>query len=323
MNLKATMNKQKLLGIAFLLLVNLLSAQRFSKSYFFEGDEIVFEFDRREYKEAYEKGTGQKLDFSDLKIHEIIVTGAADNWTEDSWIMKKISRNKYQLRKKIWEFNDPFSWEFKFLVNGRYVAEPIPGAHNGKILSNDFLEDTYDLKLYDVKPDINGNAYFYLKGFLHVEKVILAGSFNGWDEEFLRMSRTDEGWELRLNLSPGDYHYKFIADGQWLHDPANPKKVRNEHNTFNSILSISKVINFQLAGFTEAKVVVLAGSFNGWNTHKTKLKRQDNRWVLALDLPPGKHYYKFIVDGKWITDPANPLKEQDHAGNMNSILLVR
>jgi len=323
MNLKAVINRRTVVWLACVFLVNWLTAQSFSKGYYFEGDEIVFEFDRREYKKAYEQGTGEKLDFSDLKIHEVIVSGNVSHWSMDNWRMKKVSRNKYQLRKKIWEFNDPFNWEFKFLVNGRYVTIPQSTQHLEKVHANDFLEETYNIRLYDIKPDINGNAYFSLKGFLNAEKVILAGSFNGWDEEYLRMSRTDEGWEMRINLAPGEYQYKFIADGQWLHDPANPRKVRNEHNTFNSILRISKLINFQLSGFTNAKQVILAGSFNGWNEEKTKMVQQDGRWMIDMDLTAGKHYYKFIVDGNWMVDPANPLTEKDRKGNLNSVLMVR
>lgn len=323
MNLGIIKTKRTLLWLAGVCLAHWLAAQDLSKAYYFEGDEIVFEFDRRDYKKAYEKGTGEKLDFADLKIHEVIVSGNVTNWSQDNWRMKKISRNKYQLRKKIWEFNDPFNWEFKFLVNGRYVTIPQLTELEGKVHANDFLEDTYNLKLYDIKPDINGNAYFYLKGYLQAEKVILAGSFNGWDEQDLRMSRTDEGWEMRINLTPGEYHYKFIADGQWLHDPANPKKVRNEHNTFNSILRITKLVRFQLAGFPDAKKVILAGSFNGWNEEKTKMSKQDGQWMIGMELTAGKHYYKFIVDGQWMVDPANPLTEKDRDGHTNSVLLVR
>lgn len=58
----------------------------------------------------------------------------------------------------------------------------------GKIYINDFFEDIYNLKLYDIKFDIDGNVYFFLKGYLYVVQVILVGFFNGWDEEFLWMS---------------------------------------------------------------------------------------------------------------------------------------
>ena len=34
----------------------------------------------------------------------------------------------------------------------------------------------------------------------------------------------------------------------------------------------------------------------------------------------GKHYYRFLVDSHWIADPANPVKEKDGDGNLNSVL---
>jgi Glycogen recognition site of AMP-activated protein kinase len=46
-------------------------------------------------------------------------------------------------------------------------------------------------------------------------------------------------------------------------------------------------------------------------------------WTSTLQLNAGKHQYKFIVDGKWYTDPANPIVEDDGKGNQNSILFVR
>lgn len=45
-------------------------------------------------------------------------------------------------------------------------------------------------------------------------------------------------------------------------------------------------------------------------------------YLLALDLPPGSYRYKLIVDGFWIYDEANPLKEQDPFGGYHSLLIV-
>lgn len=46
--------------------------------------------------------------------------------------------------------------------------------------------------------------------------------------------------------------------------------------------------------------VQLAGSFNEWDPEATPMKRQkDGTWSVALELPIGRHEYKFIVDGMW------------------------
>lgn len=77
---------------------------------------------------------------------------------------------------------------------------------------------------------------------------------------------------------------------------------------------------FYLAGRKTARSVFISGSFNGWSTSLNPMKEVETGWTAELDLPPGKYSYKFIVDGKWITDPSNNLKEDDHAGGYNSVV---
>lgn len=306
-----------------LLLLQAVAVSSGAQVYFFDKDEVVFEFDSRMYAKADADGKLDKLDFADLKINEVVVSGSFNDWAKDGWRMKKLSRYKYQLRKPIEGFSDPFTWEFKFLVNGQYWIEPLPGSAKQKVLSNDFWEDTFDLTFNKIDPDENGNTLFQLEGYEWAREIILAGSFNNWNEHYLKMKKVPGGWEVRIDLPPGRYEYKFIADGNWLHDPANRNKVRNEHNTFNSVLQVQKRVTFQLPGFWDAKKVILAGSFNNWNEHDLKMEHQGDHWTLSLQLNGGKHEYKFIVDGQWMTDPANPLKQKDRHGNVNSVLIVR
>ena len=54
-------------------------------------------------------------------------------------------------------------------------------------------------------------------------QVYLAGDFNNWDPTALPMQRDDKGtWWVVVKLSPGRHEYKFVVDGQWTADPANP-----------------------------------------------------------------------------------------------------
>lgn len=57
----------------------------------------------------------------------------------------------------------------------------------------------------------------------------------------------------------------------------------------------------------EANDVELIGSFNEWDReHGVTLKRNPNGvWHATLDLPPGRHLYKYVIDGVWLPDPAN------------------
>jgi hypothetical protein len=45
-------------------------------------------------------------------------------------------------------------------------------------------------------------------------------------------------------------------------------------------------------------------------------------WIFPIYLKPGKYTYKFIVDQKWILDPANDLWEDNEYGTGNSVLWI-
>jgi hypothetical protein len=80
---------------------------------------------------------------------------------------------------------------------------------------------------------------------------------------------------------------------------------------------------FKLKGYADARVVVLAGSFNNWNESQLLFAREGDEWVCRLDLAPNRYTYKFIIDGNWLLDPANPETEEDEYGNRNSVLIIR
>src|SRR5258705_5981833 len=79
---------------------------------------------------------------------------------------------------------------------------------------------------------------------------------------------------------------------------------------------------FKLKGYADASIVAVAGSFNNWNQSEYILGREGDEWICRIDLEPGKHAYKFIVDGNWLLDPANPNTEDDDYGVKNSVVIV-
>lgn len=87
--------------------------------------------------------------------------------------------------------------------------------------------------------------------------------------------------------------------------------------------SLTGNTTFRLKGYPEAQVVALAGSFNNWNQSQLLFAREGDGWVCRVDLEPGRYTYKFIVDGNWLLDPANPDTQQDEAGNVNNVLEVK
>jgi 1,4-alpha-glucan branching enzyme len=69
----------------------------------------------------------------------------------------------------------------------------------------------------------------------------------------------------------------------------------------------------------DAESVILSGSFNNWSTLGTPMQKSDSGWVVSQRLIAGKHLYKFIVNGKWMTDPYNLQKEPDGFNGHNSV----
>jgi len=296
--------------------------ERTPKSYYLDEDDVVFVFDIRDYTQASEDKQRNQEDFADLDIEKVTVTGEFNKWSKKKgWELKKVGEYTFQLRKNLDEFGDAFPVEFKYVINDQYWAEPGATFPTIRKFSNDFFEDTYNLTLYDVVPTIQGDIFFFLEGHESASNVILTGTFVDWDESYLKMKRVDGGWQMRLDLRPDRYEYKFIVDGEWVHDVGNPNKVRNEHATFNSVIQVAKNIRFELEGYTDAEQVTLVGSFNHWS-HQPMI-RDNDRWVAYVPLATGKYHYKFSVDGRYIKDGGNPLAEKNNEGEVFSVKIVQ
>ena len=72
--------------------------------------------------------------------------------------------------------------------------------------------------------------------------------------------------------------------------------------------------------------VFLAGSFNIWHERDEKYELKQIRagvWSIIVPLEPGIYQYKFVVDGRWLPDPANPNTRADGFGERFSVVEVR
>jgi chromosome partitioning protein len=77
----------------------------------------------------------------------------------------------------------------------------------------------------------------------------------------------------------------------------------------------------------EAADVRIAGDFNGWVPDKgvRSVIESDGPtrvWTKVMVLPPGTYQYRYVVDGEWREDPANPESVPGPAGQPNSLLHV-
>ena len=73
----------------------------------------------------------------------------------------------------------------------------------------------------------------------------------------------------------------------------------------------------------EAKDVYLAGEFNNWKIDNAGRMTQDNgTWSKKINLSSGRYRYRFVVDGNWVEDPGNPLKEINPYGSVDSLIEI-
>ena len=87
-------------------------------------------------------------------------------------------------------------------------------------------------------PKMDGNASFFLKGFQEARAVFLVGQFNNWNSWDILMKKVEGGWLCKIDLPPGNHHYQFVVDNQWILDPDNPNRAKSNEGVLNSIKAI-------------------------------------------------------------------------------------
>ncbi len=95
---------------------------------------------------------------------------------------------------------------------------------------------------------------------------------------------------------------------------------------FNSpIPSKSGNTKFQLSGYHDAEKVYLVGDFNNWNMFGTPLYKTENGWECKIELPKGRYFYKYIINGNWTADPNTTknelVKDGKGHGGLTSIIV--
>lgn len=83
-----------------------------------------------------------------------------------------------------------------------------------------------------------------------------------------------------------------------------------------------KPIEFVLE-MPQAQSACVAGTFNGWDSKKTPMRKDGSAgWKAAVPLPPGRYEYRFVVDGQWISDPNARESVKNQFGSTNSVVMV-
>ena len=66
--------------------------------------------------------------------------------------------------------------------------------------------------------------------------------------------------------------------------------------------------------------IQLVGSFTHWQKSPVNLRKDaDGIWRCSLQLGPGTHHYRFLVDGQWLDDPECTIRVPNPFGSENMI----
>jgi 1,4-alpha-glucan branching enzyme len=81
----------------------------------------------------------------------------------------------------------------------------------------------------------------------------------------------------------------------------------------------SKNHTFRFAA-RDASSVLLVGDFTHWQKGGIPMRKDKNGvWEASVTLAPGKHSYRFIVDGEWRDDPECKLRVPNPFGSQDMI----
>ncbi len=251
------------------------------------------------FKENY------SFELQDMGFQKVIVAGSFNDWNESKAQMKKVG-SVWQLKC----FIPDGDYQYKFIADDRWMID----SKNTCKQPNEYNDFNSCFSIGE-----KTSVLFELEGALNAKQVILAGAFNGWDEMSLSMKKTTKGWESTVPIRKGFHAYRYIIDGSWFTDPSKPQCNSSEPGQKDNFVIVEANHHFVLNGFENANKVSVSGSFNDWDQIGYAMKKEGNTWVLPYYFEPGKVSYKFIVDGQWILDPANPIKEENEFGTGNSV----
>lgn len=253
------------------------------------------------------------FELQDLNLKKAVIDKKPDSLVKTGWKIEIDNDEIIALSKKMGSIDNINNPAVSIAINGNNNNNNTPFAGSTvKFGINKFRNK----RLFAINDSI---VTFYLRGNTSAGRVILAGSFNNWNEKDLQMNKTDDGWTADVKLAPGKYWYKFIIDGNWDIDRDNRLVENDGKGNDNSVYYKPNYI-FRSHAFNNSKEVFVAGSFNNWKEKEIPMARTANGWAAAIYLADGTYTYRFIADGNWSEDPENPDHFPNEFGEYNSVI---
>jgi len=105
--------------------------------------------------------------------------------------------------------------------------EPTPAQTDARLAS-----------YYGVHP--SKGAVTFVTLYPRAKTVQIAGDFNNWRPDQTPLQKVNENgvWQVKLELPPGCYRYRYVVDGQWQQDPYNERVEPNPFGEYNSVVEV-------------------------------------------------------------------------------------
>ncbi len=103
--------------------------------------------------------------------------------------------------------------------------------------------------------------------------------------------------------------------------PAMREKGRTGISVPSAPVSTTEGVLFTLEA-PEARSVQVAGDFNSWEPSNCEMELSSGIWRKIISLEPGRYRYRYVVDGRWKTDPLNPRVEPSPYGDYDSVIAL-
>ena len=121
----------------------------------------------------------------------------------------------------------------------------------------------------------------------------IKGEFNNWNSSKSELFPSVHGspYGIVLNLKPGKYQYKLIADGKEIDDPSNPVTISNGMGGFNNVLEVSgppKELTPSIVteSFSTNEIVISSvhtdNIYAYWNNFRIETKKEGNNFKLVI-----------------------------------------
>lgn len=176
--------------------------------------------------------------YSGYRNRRVFLAGNFNNWQPMPLIRNRLGIYYIILPVREIEegvrYNSPdFVYRYKFLVDEIWTHDPVNkhrvddglGSYVSEFrLRNEEVNRQITVRILKEKVRGPERLVEFAIHLPDVKNLALVGNFNNWNTEHDLMSKGEDGiFRLRLRLKPGDYVYKYIADGRWLLDHYNPQ----------------------------------------------------------------------------------------------------